>query len=88
MIIVQLTPTYTHGDDIKTLGRIFRGLERLEESGYTVERYECYPDGSSKRKYILRVEHEGEAEDATLTEWLTSQNKKPAGSGHTKNGKN
>lgn len=60
MIIVQITPTYTHGDDLKTLGRIFRGLKRLRESGYTVERYEHYINDTSQRKYILRVEHEGE----------------------------
>jgi len=83
VVIVQIAAT-NHSGDMRTLGRIMRGIERMEESGYTVERYEHYSAEGAK-KYIVAVERTEDANDADFEQWLNSLSKKPAGSGQTEN---
>ena len=73
MVIISITTTYEHEGDTRTLGRIARGIERMEESGYLVERYDHHsPEAGKTKKMIMAVTRTKEADDTTFEEWLQS----------------
>ena len=86
MVILQISVTNEHSGDMRACDRILRGIERMEESGYIVERYDHYsPKLGHAKKIIMAVTRTDEANDAEFEKWLYSilsgATKKPAGSG-------
>jgi len=73
---------------MRTLDRITRGVERMKESGYIVERYENYSREQGK-KIIIAVQRTDEANDTEFEEWLysnfTNTKKHPQEAGEIKN---
>jgi len=54
---------------MRTLDRIIRGINRMEESGYIVARYENYSREQGKR-IIMAVQRTDEANDTEFEQWI------------------
>lgn len=72
---------HVYTEDIRSLDRIIRGIQRMKESGYLVERYDHHRQPDKSMKIIMRVVRTEESNDAEFEEWLYSAFKTPASSG-------
>lgn len=71
MVIVSINATNDHSGDMRTCDRIMRGIERMKESGYIIERYDHYnPDTTKQKKFFLAVIRTEEANDTEFEKWL------------------
>ncbi|MCL2357122.1 MAG: hypothetical protein FWC70_08200 [Defluviitaleaceae bacterium] len=72
MVIVSIHATNDHEGDMRTLDRITRGIERMSESGYIVERYDNFSREKGK-KLIIAVQRTEDSNDAEFEKWLYSK---------------
>jgi hypothetical protein len=73
VVLVTIDTVNQQEGDIRTCGRIIKGISGLQQSGYTVTQYEAMSEDRSKlQRRIIAVERTDGANDAEFLAWLNS----------------